>query len=615
MLSHPGCSIPHRSPLRRASGRRCAIANEIRIKVTADDQASKKLDGIKTAFGDIAKIAGGIVVAQGLSKLPGLFTSATDSAIALGESTNAVQQIFDDSAQDIIDWGKANANAFGLARSEFQQMATPLGAMLKNAGLDMDDVTDSTIDLTKRAADMASVFNTDVGDALGAIQAGLRGEADPLERYGVSLKAAAVEAKALAMTGKDAAKSLTEQEKAAARVALILEQTNDVQGDFVATSDQAANAARIQAAKQEELAAQIGTHLLPVQLKLTEAKLKLVEVIATKVLPAIEQFVNVAGPAIREWWEQDVKPALDNLEKAWREIWPIVKPFIDQLIAGITLIGSVVGNTVQIITDLLAGDFSGAWENAKDIMRSFETFFGDTIDNVKEFVSELGPRLFELAKDAFNKLQDGISNVWATRIWPWMKDLPGNILDALGDLASILFDAGKQIITGLWDGMKSVWGGVEDWLGGLGGKIQGLKGPIEKDRALLLQQGKAIMQGLGAGMEEGWGKYVEKMLRHKTEQLAEMGAKMAGVFSPSGDPNARMSGATPIPGGGGETWENYWNNQGGFTSIDHIAMNRALAANESTRGMVGQGVQIILQGPGMAQLANDITIEQSGAFR
>ena len=45
----------------------------------------------------------------------------------------------------------------------------------------------------------------------------------------------------MARTDKTVADSLTDQEKAAARVALILQQTNAVEGDFVRTSDQLAN--------------------------------------------------------------------------------------------------------------------------------------------------------------------------------------------------------------------------------------------------------------------------------------------------------------------------------------------------------------------------------------
>ncbi len=62
-------------------------------------------------------------------------------------------------------------------------MAVPIGALLQNMGMGLDATADNTTKLTQRAADMASVFNVDVSEALGAIQAGLRGEADPLERF------------------------------------------------------------------------------------------------------------------------------------------------------------------------------------------------------------------------------------------------------------------------------------------------------------------------------------------------------------------------------------------------------------------------------------------------
>ena len=88
---------------------------------------------------------------------------------------------------------------------------------------------------------MASVFNTSVPVALEAIQAGLRGEADPLERFGVGMSDAAVKAKAMALGPAKTEKGLTAQDKAQARVALLMDQTNKLQGDFVNMSGGLAN--------------------------------------------------------------------------------------------------------------------------------------------------------------------------------------------------------------------------------------------------------------------------------------------------------------------------------------------------------------------------------------
>lgn len=258
------------------------MSNEIEIRVKSKDMtgpgaksAKKNLDDIGNSakrVGDVAKgvLAAGVFDRLGQAAAAGLkstFTAAKD----LGESVNAVNVSFGASADKIHEWGQNNAASFGLSTRAFNQFAVPLGAVMKNVGLDMDLVSDKTIGLTERAADMASVFNADVSEVLQAIQAGLRGEADPLEKFGVGLNAAAVEAKALADSGKDSAEALTEQEKMLARVALIMEQTSQVQGDFANTSGEAANAQRIATAEMENAKAVIGQALLPVMAMLAQA--------------------------------------------------------------------------------------------------------------------------------------------------------------------------------------------------------------------------------------------------------------------------------------------------------------------------------------------------------
>lgn len=273
-----------------------AALREVRDALNGVGEAAEKnsgrFGGVQKALGDVAKVASGVLVAQAIPKITGGFSTAISAASNLEESMNAVNQVFGDSAGEVLAWGKENANALGLSQAAFNQLATPMGAMLKNAGLGMDVVTKSTTSLTERAADMASVFNTDVSEAIDAINAGLRGESNPLEKYGVSLSAAAVEARALADTGKTSAKALTDQEKALARISLIMEQTNDVAGDFRNTSNGAANSARIAAARQEELAASIGQKLMPVQLAMTRAKLKFLETLNV-LIPVVGQFVGV----------------------------------------------------------------------------------------------------------------------------------------------------------------------------------------------------------------------------------------------------------------------------------------------------------------------------------
>jgi len=251
----------------------------------AFESAEKKARGLGSVLGNVGTIAGGIlaadVISQGAQRVMALSKQTITAASSLGESLNAVDKTFGASAKNIHAWAESNASSFGLSQRAFNEAATPLGAMLKNQGLSMAEVEAQTIKLTERAADMASVFNVNVSDALVAIQAGLRGESDPLERFGVGLSAVAVEARALADTGKTSAMALTQQEKALARLNLIYEQTATTAGDFKDTSDGLANAQRIAAAEMENAQAKIGTMFLPVMAAAAQVSGRLAESISS----------------------------------------------------------------------------------------------------------------------------------------------------------------------------------------------------------------------------------------------------------------------------------------------------------------------------------------------
>lgn len=187
-----------------------------------------------------------------------------------GESLNAANVVFKESTKVIEDWGKNAAEQAGLTSAEFYQASAVIGAGLINAGASAEQASQQTIELTKRAADMASIFNTSVDDALTALQAGLRGESEPLRRFAISLDEATIKARAQAMGLVDASGEVTAYGKSQARLAIIMEQSARFQGDFVNTSDQLANGTRIVTARIKEEAAELGEQLLPLVLKVVQ---------------------------------------------------------------------------------------------------------------------------------------------------------------------------------------------------------------------------------------------------------------------------------------------------------------------------------------------------------
>jgi hypothetical protein len=237
---------------------------------STDTQLKRFGDTLKTAFSIGAIVAAGKAIFDVGKRLTGL-------AGDLAESRNAVDVVFGDASDTIQEFAEGAVLNVGLTQTAFNELATGLGALLKQSGLAIDDVADSTIELSQRAADTASIFNVEVSDALGAFNAALRGEAEPARRFGVNISDAAVQAEALASGLVETKNEITDQIKVQARYNLILQQTSDFTGDFANTQGSFNNQVKIAKANIEELSASIGEDLLPA---------------ATNALTVINEFLN-----------------------------------------------------------------------------------------------------------------------------------------------------------------------------------------------------------------------------------------------------------------------------------------------------------------------------------
>lgn len=210
-----------------------------------------QVDAARTSLINMGKVAaGGAVLA--------FLKSSSDAASALNESINAVNSVFGDASDTVTEFGKISAQVTGLSAREFNQLATQTGALLTNMGFSMQEAGDESIRLATRAADLASIFDTDVATALNAVNAGLRGETEPLRRFGVTLSDAAVRAKAVELGLSETTAAVDANGKAVAALELIYEQTASAQGDFIETSGEVANAQRVLEAQFENTQAAFG---------------------------------------------------------------------------------------------------------------------------------------------------------------------------------------------------------------------------------------------------------------------------------------------------------------------------------------------------------------------
>ena len=188
---------------------------------------------------------------------------AVSMASDLVETQNKVGVIFGSSAQSVQKFAETANQALGQTQNEALTAASTFGTFGKAAGLAGQDLASFSTDFVTLASDLASFNNSTPEEATLALGAALRGEAEPLRRFGVLLDDATLKQKATELGIYKGSGALTAQQKILAAQKAIMEQTTDAQGDFARTSDDLANQQRILKATLEDTATKIGMALLP----------------------------------------------------------------------------------------------------------------------------------------------------------------------------------------------------------------------------------------------------------------------------------------------------------------------------------------------------------------
>jgi len=241
-----------------------------------DGQAKKteKSTGMLSgAFGKLAAAAGAYF---GIRKGIDIFKDLTRAGSDLYETVNKGAVVLGDSFSEVEKFADNAAASLGQSKKEAIDAASTFGIFGKSAGLAGKDLGDFSIQFTKLASDFASFYNTSPEDAITAIGAAMRGEQEPIRRYGIlldeaTLRQAALEAGIVSTTKK----ALTPQQRVLAASKEIMKQSSDAQGDFARTSDGLANKQRILAATIEDTKAALGEGLIPIMDQFLELSLKI----------------------------------------------------------------------------------------------------------------------------------------------------------------------------------------------------------------------------------------------------------------------------------------------------------------------------------------------------
>jgi hypothetical protein len=232
--------------------------NDSKFKAGLSNAGKKLGEFSKTSAKYIA--AGGAVAGAAIGTILG---KAVTDASSLQESVSKSNVVFGESASSVQAWAKTASSAFGQSNQQALEAAATIGNMFKAMGIADAESANMSKSIVELASDLASFNNTSIDEAIMAINAALRGESEPIRRYGVLLDEATLKADAFAKGIFNGKGTLTPATKALSAYNVILRQTTTAQGDFKRTSDGFANSTRTIQASLADASAGIGQGLLP----------------------------------------------------------------------------------------------------------------------------------------------------------------------------------------------------------------------------------------------------------------------------------------------------------------------------------------------------------------
>lgn len=464
----------------------------------AGKEGSVSIDGIGGAIKNVVKI---IAASAIVKKVLDIGKAAVDAYADYEQLTGGVETLFKESSDTVQEYAANAYKTAGLSANAYMETVTSFSAsMIQSLGGDTEQAAQMSNMAITDMADNANKMGTRMEEVQRAYQSMARGNFGMLDslklgyggtraemermladaekisgvKYDISnfadvanaIHVIQTEMGITGTTAKEAAETIS------GSGAMVMASWNNLLVGMVdSTADKTELIAQLFGSIKTYLA-----NLLPAIGSLIQGFIQSLPSILSQILDLAVQLIDDIS--------DNLPTLLENLVQCLASLIQAVIEHIPQILeAGVKLIIGLGQGLIKAIPQLIA--------RVPEIISSL---FNALVESVGRMIDAGIRLLFGVEEGA---------EIGARDVLNWFAGLPGRILGALGDIGSILWNAGANIINGFLNGIKSAFEGVKNFVGGIGSWIAEHKGPEQYDKTLLIKQGEWIMQSLAAGLESG----------------------------------------------------------------------------------------------------------------
>lgn len=563
--------------------------------ITDASKAGKGIDDATGKFGKFNTVMGNLVgpATAVLGGITALGVGAINAASDLQQAAGGTEAVFGSSAAQIEKWASTAATSVGLSSAAYQTFAAQIGSQLKNLGVPMDQVAGKTDEMIRLGADLAATYGGTTADAVSALGSAFRGEADPAERYGLALNQTAVNAELAARGQSELQGSALTAAKAQIVMEMATKQAGDAVGQFARESDTLAGQQQVLQASIADMAAELGTALLPVITPVVAALADMAKWIQEN-SGLVTLIIGIIGALAAAVIAYTVAQWAANIAMAANPVGLVIAGII-LLIGVIAALGIWIANHTKEIR----GFFEDLWSGIQSIVKAVADWFVAIWSSVTDRFRQGWEQIASFFRGMWAGIQSVVGTVagWFTSVWTGTMDR---------------FRAGWQQIasffTSLWSGIQSVVGAVANafasawqsainsvasvinWLGsifagvfnGIQGAINGIVGAFNAIVGAI----QNVINWIGRIKIPDVFGAIGGLLGGASATVATAGFASPAVFSARGNvaaPSAAVYGAS---GAGGTVINVY----GGLDSSDAIA--RRIQSVLSDRDRRSSGVNL-----------------------
>jgi hypothetical protein len=515
----------------------------------AADQLQTRLSKVQDGIGRMRGPAVAALAAVGA----GAFKAAQDAS-ELSDTISATRVIFEGASKAVEAYASTAASQIGISKQAALDAAGTFGTLGKAAGLSGKDLSTFSNQFVGLAGDLASFKGGSPEEAIEAIGAAMRGESEPIMRYGVLINEASIQATALseglvkvtrnstqikaAQIGLEGAQvkytaavkqhgaasfearsaesglatarqtltkategnvtALTLQQKTMAVGKLIMSQTSDAQGDFARTAESAKNQQSRMRAEVANASATLGEVLLPA---LAAGARALADVAqwAGRNSDTVKTLAIVVGGlaatvlivhAALTVWAALTKVAAAAQWVLNGAIWALTGPIGVIILVIAALVAGIV--IAYHKSETFRNVVTAVFAAVGAALRTAAAWFSNTLAAVGRFVSG--------AVGWFVNLRSTVGTA-ISGVVEYLRGLPGRAAAAVGNIGATLLNKGRELISGFWNGIKAVWNEVASWVGAIPGRIASALGDMG---SRLVQAGRDLINGFWQGIKSTW---------------------------------------------------------------------------------------------------------------